>query len=91
MPPETCPNCGSEVPRRAKACPECGADEETGWKDEAVVQRLGLPDDSFDYDEFVREEFGEKKASVKPRGIGWLWWIVGVLVLVAFALLLLRL
>jgi hypothetical protein len=32
MPPEFCPNCGAEVPRKAKACPECGADEETGLR-----------------------------------------------------------
>lgn len=91
MAPDICPNCGSELSRRAKACPECGADEQTGWKEEATAQRLGLPDDDFDYDEFVKEEFGEKSGGVKPKGIGWLWWIVAILVLVAFTFLMLRL
>ena len=31
MTPEVCPNCEAEVPAGARACPECGADESTGW------------------------------------------------------------
>jgi predicted nucleic acid-binding Zn ribbon protein len=84
MPPEICPNCGAEVPARAKACPECGADEQTGWSEKAQAQRLDLPDDEFDYDEFVKEEFGSEN-KIRPRGIRWLWWIVA-LVLVAVML-----
>lgn len=85
-PPEICPECGAEVPRNARACPECGADEQTGWSERAQAQRLGLPDDEFDYDEFVKEEFGEGRAKqIRPRGISWLWWIVAVLLLAAFA------
>jgi hypothetical protein len=78
--PEICPNCGAAVPERARACPECGADEQTGWSDEAQAQRLGLPDDRFDYDEFVKEEFGGRAArpQVRPRGISWLWWLVAL-------------
>ena len=53
MPPDYCPNCGAAVPARAPACPECGADEDTGWNDDAYAQDLGLPDEDFDYDEFV--------------------------------------
>jgi hypothetical protein len=98
--PDTCPECGAMVPANAKACPECGADEETGWSERAQGQRLGLPDDEFDYDEFVKEEFGEEgrtsrplaRASqrLKPRGVRWLWWVVGVLLLLAFAFSFLR-
>jgi hypothetical protein len=80
MTPEICPNCGAEVPPRAKACPECGADEETGWSEHAHSQRLGLPDDEFDYDRFVKEEFGSER-SIRPRGISWLWWFVALLLL----------
>lgn len=86
MAPEICPNCGAEVPPKARACPECGADEETGWSERAAAQRLGLPDDEFDYDEFAKEEFGaKKKAPLRPR-IGWFWWLValGLLLAVAF-------
>ena len=37
MPPDYCPNCGTAVPAQAVACPECGADEDTGWSDDAYV------------------------------------------------------
>jgi uncharacterized membrane protein YvbJ len=76
MTPESCPNCGADIPRKAKACPECGADDSTGWSDEAHVSSLGLPDASFDYDEFAEREFGKKKAL--PYGIKMLWWVVAI-------------
>ena len=88
MAPETCPNCGADVPRGAKACPECGSCEKTGWSDRAAYDGIGLPDDSFDYDEFVREEFGERPAP--PNAIKWIGWGVAVLVLAALLLLYFR-
>jgi len=88
MPPETCPNCGAEVPRNAKACPECGSDEQTGWSEEAHVDGLDLPEEKFDYEDFVEREFGSK--SPVPHGIPWFWWVIGVLVLGAFLFLWLR-
>ena len=82
MPPEICPSCGVVVPRQARACPECGADEHTGWSEEALGQRLGLPDEEFDYDEFIKEEFGSTN-KIRPRGITWFWWVAAIIVLVA--------
>ena len=70
------------MPPKALACPECGSDYETGWSEEADAARLGLPDDKFDYDEFVKEEFGEEKKEVRPHGISPLWWIVAIVVVV---------
>jgi len=87
-PPEICPNCGAEVPRNAKACPACGSDEETGWSEEARTDGLDLPDDNFNYDKFVKEEFGGEKASPVPRGLHWFWWLVGVAILVGIGLVL---
>jgi hypothetical protein len=81
-PPENCPNCGAEVPAHAKACPACGADEKTGWSEEAAVGGLDLPDESFDYDDFVEREFGKKKAL--PHGISWFWWLVAIALAVLF-------
>ncbi|HVV01314.1 MAG TPA: hypothetical protein VHH88_08110, partial [Verrucomicrobiae bacterium] len=72
-------------PPGAKACPECGSDEQTGWSDEARSSGLGLPDEHFDYDEFVRNEFGRE--GTVPRGIHWFWWLVGVLVAAAVVVL----
>jgi len=81
MPPEICPQCGAEVPPNARACPECGSDEETGWSEKARAEQLGLPDEDFDYEEFVKEEFGPQK-KIRPRGISWLWWTVAVILVV---------
>jgi hypothetical protein len=80
MPPEVCPVCGAEVPPNAKSCPECGADEETGWSEGARTSGLDLPDEDFDYGEFVKHEFeGDKR--LKPLGIHWFWWFVAIVVL----------
>jgi hypothetical protein len=79
MTPEICPNCGAEVPPNAKACPECGSDEETGWSEESRNDGLDLPDEKFDYEEFVDREFGSRKPV--PRGPHWFWWVVGLIVL----------
>jgi hypothetical protein len=81
MPPETCPNCGADVPSKAKACPDCGACEATGWSDEARTDGLGLPDDSFEYDDYVQKEFGPPKLT--PRGIHPVWWVVAILLIAA--------
>lgn len=81
-PPETCPNCGADVPSRAKACPECGADENSGWEegaDQATAADLGLPEEDFDYDEFVKREFS---SSPKPHGLRWVWWLTGIALLI---------
>jgi hypothetical protein len=88
MPPEVCPNCGAEVPRDARACPECGADEETGWSETAYASSLNLPDENFDYAEFVKNEFDPEP--IKPRGLSWFWWAVALLLAAGMLFLLLR-
>lgn len=71
--PGTCPNCGADVPRGARACLDCGADERTGWSEDAAVDRLELPGGGeFDHDEFVRREFGERGGE-GGRGRWWVW------------------
>ena len=80
-PPDTCPNCGADVPPNARACPECGADEATGWSQAARADGLDLPDENFDYGDFVQREFGRQ--SPVPRGIHWFWWVIGLLVVAA--------
>jgi hypothetical protein len=90
-PPETCPHCGAVVPRDAAACPECGADEQTGWSERASSQRLDLPDDEFNYEEFVRHEFATpSEPRIRAPGVSWLWWGVAVLLAGAFLLMYLR-
>jgi hypothetical protein len=43
---------------------------------------LELPDQEFDYDDFVEREFGGKKPV--PRGIHWFWWLVALGLVIAF-------
>jgi hypothetical protein len=88
MGPEICPNCGAEVPPNAKACPECGSDESTGWSEDADRDRLGLPEENFDYDDFVKREFDGKQP--KRRGPHWLWWLAALLLIGAFVFAFLR-
>ena len=77
--PEICPVCGEDVPRNALACPECGADHNSGWREDAEsYDGIDLPEE-FDYEEFARREFGEGLA--KPAGISWVWWVTAIVVL----------
>jgi hypothetical protein len=69
------------VPAGARACPECGSDEQTGWSEEARSDGLDLPDESFDYHDFAEREFGSK--GPVPRGLHWFWWVAAVLLLAA--------
>ena len=84
MPPELCPNCGAEVPPDAKACPECGSDEQTGWSEEAHADGLDLPEEKFDYEGYVKREFDAE--THVPPGIRLFWWLVGLLVVASFLL-----
>ena len=43
-PPAECAQCGVDIPPRARACPECGADERTGWREQSIYDGLDLPD-----------------------------------------------
>ena len=77
--PEICPVCGEDVPAGALACPECGADHKSGWREDATsYDGVDLPDE-FDYEEFTRKEFG---SSAKPAGISVVWWMTAIVVLI---------
>ena len=40
-----CPHCGALIPARSSACPECGSDNETGWRDDALIVDALPPDE----------------------------------------------
>jgi len=87
VPPEICPLCGASVPPNAKACPGCGADENSGWAEDAqqaTAADLGLPEEDFNYDEFTRREFGPP--ATRPPGLHWVWWLTGIALLLAIFL-----
>jgi predicted nucleic acid-binding Zn ribbon protein len=74
-----CPVCGAEVPPRARACPECGADERTGWNEESTrYDGLDLPNEAFaeDDDHALKEE--KRRTRIAPRGVAVFWWSIGV-------------
>ena len=85
--PEVCPVCGEDVPRGALACPECGADHRSGWREDAEHEGVDLGDDDFDYEEFASREFS---SSPKPAGIAPVWWIAGLILLAALLAMFLR-
>jgi hypothetical protein len=62
------------------ACDDCGACEKSGWKNPDAAQTydgLDLPDDEFDYNEFVAREFGGQAGPVSGNKRN-LWFWVGI-------------
>ncbi len=78
-PPTECAQCGADIPPRARACPGCGADERTGWREPSVYDGLNLPDDETD------DDARSAPRSSRPRDrLAWYW----VLTIIAVLLLL---
>jgi hypothetical protein len=73
-----CPYCGETITRRAKACPHCGSDEQTGWSDNSYLDGIDLGDDA-DYEELRRNEFSPHKRLTVP-----LWQIITAGLLLLF-------
>lgn len=73
-PPGDCPNCGEEVPARARACPHCGATADAGWNDASAYDGLDLPDEAFEDDDTAPQP-------VRRPGLHPAWMLVAVLLL----------
>ena len=80
-----CPFCDREV-RVGKPCPGCAKKiqpprpaKSKPWHQDASADGLDLPDEDFDYDEFVAREFG--RTPHRQLGVKWYWWLLGVAVL----------
>jgi hypothetical protein len=80
-----CPHCGAEINANARACPECGSDEATGWSDRTYLDGIDLPDEEA-YEEIKNNEFGDgEKKKGGPYGRLWIW-VTGIVVLAVFVL-----
>ena len=91
--PEICPVCGEDVPRNALACRHCGADHNSGWREDAhIYDGTDVPAESFDYDEFIQQEFGEekKRRRLPNTGLHPVWWITALLLLATFVVIYFR-
>lgn len=87
-----CPTCDSEVevggdcpicvlknkPRRKKTT----AGSPKSWHQDSSLDGLNLPDEDFDYDEFVKEEFSSEPH--EKVGIKFYWWFTALLLVIAF-------
>lgn len=72
--PAVCANCGADIPPKSLACPECGADERTGWREQSIYDGLDLPDEAY--------------PAEKPLRRGWpLGWKITAIVLIVLAAL----
>ncbi|MCB1209303.1 MAG: hypothetical protein KDK97_08250 [Verrucomicrobiales bacterium] len=81
-PPGQCPVCGEWVPRGAAACDQCGSCAKSGWNDEdRAYDGVDLPDEDFDYDDFVEREFGGEAGNDRLTRQLW-WWVALILFLV---------
>ena len=83
QPPDECAQCGAAIPARAKACPECGADERTGWRQADPYDGLNLPGEAFEDES--RDKNQDTAPAARVNGVPWYWWTVGVILLILLA------
>ncbi len=87
-----CPGCGAELRVGIKGCPKCSKPTRKRrrkvkakggrrpWEQDSSYDGLDLPDDDFDYDEFVSREFG--RAPHRRVPIKWYWWVTAIVLLI---------
>lgn len=79
-----CPSCGAEVRVGSRGCPKCTKGGKS-WEQDEYLDGVDAPEgaEEFDYNDFVKREFGRGSAKIKPAGLAWKWWIAGILLLAA--------
>jgi len=87
-PPDECAQCEAAIPRGAHACPQCGADENTGWD-----ANPWLPDTDVDIPDYLIDDRDEKRDPPIFDDQPWTarrWWIVAVIVALLMMFVLMR-
>jgi len=82
--PAECAVCGADIPPKARACPQCGADERTGWREADAYDGLDLPGEDFDGERFAETELGQ---APRRKGKVLFWWLTAIVVLVVVVVL----
>ncbi|MEO1835147.1 MAG: hypothetical protein ABGZ49_06590 [Akkermansiaceae bacterium] len=81
-----CPTCGSEV-KVGSSCSGCvakrkkqvrvGPKKRKHWEQDVIYDGISIPEDEFEYEEFIEREFSNKPH--RAIGIEWYWWMTAVL------------
>jgi hypothetical protein len=80
--PAECAQCGGDIPRRAKACPHCGADERTGWREQSVYDGMELPDEAWADNSETPARAENKQGDERAKaGMPWYWTAVALTLL----------
>lgn len=75
------------MPRGAVACDDCGSCSKSGWNEAAeTYDGLDLPDEDFDYDDFIQREFGADREGRASLSKETLWKIVAAVLLAVMVL-----
>jgi len=84
-----CPDCGAEVRVGSRGCVRCASDRATKawddrkpWEQDEEYDGVDVPDDDFDYEEFLDKEFRGGRRKTKRE---WFWWAVAIVLLVSMA------
>jgi hypothetical protein len=84
-----CPDCGSEVRVGSRGCTRCASEQATKswrkrkpWEQDESHDGLNLPDEEFNYEEFLDEEFGGGR---KKSAMEWVWWTTALVLVIALA------
>ena len=86
----SCPVCGTDVPRKAKSCPECGACEMSGWSEDQFLDGIDLPDEDYTTGRLLEDGADRQRGPDRGLFMRRLWAVVALLVLLAMVWLTLR-
>jgi len=83
-PPSECAICGAEISPNARACPECGADEHTGWREQDPLDGLDLPDEESTAEAYARYLRTQEGYHGRRGAKRLFWWAIALAVAAAF-------